>query len=355
MRNVPKGLHQIYLIADGRDGPRALNALQLIGPEPDGRRAMGKLFIARREHNRFWHALGIRRTLGYSILLDGRRVATIGPGDTIGLSLSPGSHQVRAKIGIFGSQQFDIDSTSDNHRQLVVGPCVRWQDRNLFAAIVVLLSTLPFYWSVAWVSYHGIDGILAADAGWLGFLLLSNVSLLIVALLFQIIVPVVLRNHAIELIELPSVNLTELPLSDIPRPQPIHARITTGHLMIAVAILAVVFSTSASFTRYERSSHFRMKANTHASDEATFREFERRFLPVAVAFEKAELKFEPLQKLIVQYRVQADYHAAMRRKYELAASQGQLYVEADPPSPSARIGDRSPSLPWDGMAFRPTK
>ena len=126
-------------------------------------------------------------------------------------------------------------------------------------------------------------------------------SLSVLALLFQIIVPVALRNHAIELIELPSVNLTELPLSDIPRPQPIHVRITTGHLMIAVAILAVVFSMSASFTRYERSSYFRAKANTHTSDEAKFRDLERNYLTIAVPLEEAGIKnelFQLLQKFI---------------------------------------------------------
>jgi hypothetical protein len=294
---------------------------------------MAKLIITRLGNHRFWRTSLIRRRLGFGILLDGRRVATIGPGDTIGLSLSPGSHQVRAKFGIFGSQSIDIDATSDKRLQLVARRGVRWQHLNLFASIVVLLSTLPVFWSVAWVSYHGLEGIVAADVDRLGVFLLSNVSLPIVALLVQIIVPVALRNQAIELIELPRLHSTELTRSDIPRPQPFHVRITTGHLMIAVAILAVVIGMSASFTRYERSEYFRMKADKHASDEAMNRESEREYLNLAVDLEKAGIKNGPFHEMVAKIGALADYHAAMRRKYEQAASQGRFYVEADPPSP----------------------
>jgi hypothetical protein len=294
---------------------------------------MANVIITRSRCHRFWRTSLIRRRLGYGVLLDGRRVATIGPGDAIGLSLSPGCHQVRAKFGIFRSQPIDIDATSEKRLELVARPSVRWQNLNLFAAIIVLLSTLPLFWSVACVSYHGLEGILAADVDLLGIFLLSNVSLPIVALLFQIIVPVALRNQAIELIELPRGRSTELALSDIPRPQPFHVRITTGHLMIAVAILAVVIGMSASFTRYERSKYFRMKAGTHANEEATIRESEREYLGLAVDFEKAGIKNGPLHEMVAKIGALADYHAAMRRKYEQAASQGRFYVEADPPSP----------------------
>ena len=103
--------------------------------------------------------------------------------------------------------------------------------------------------------------------------------------------------------------------------------------MIAVAILAVVISTSASFTRYERSNYFRMRADTHASDEAMIREFERKYLSFAIDFEKAGIKNGPLHEMVAKTRAAADYHAAMRRKYEQAASQGRFYAEADPPEP----------------------
>jgi hypothetical protein len=304
-----------------------------IGPEPDGRRATAKLIITRPGNHRFWYALLVRRRLDYGVLLDGRRVATIGPGDTIGLTLSPGSHQVRAKFGIFGSQSIEIDAASDERLQLVARLGVRWQTLNIFAAIVVLLSTLPFFWSVAWVSFHGLEGILAADVNWLGVFLLANVSLSILALLFQIIVPVVSRNNAIELIKLPRLDSTELPLSDILRPRSFPARIKVGHVMIAVAILAVVIATSASFTRHERSNYFRRKADAHAREEAMIRESEREFLSIAVDFEKAGIKNGPLHETVAKTRAAADFHAVMRHKYEQAASQGRFYVEADPPPP----------------------
>jgi hypothetical protein len=41
----------------------------------------------------------------------------------------------------------------------------------------------------------------------------------------------------------------------------------------------------------------------------------------------------PLRELVAKTRARADYHAAMRRKHEQAASQGRFYVEADPPAP----------------------
>jgi hypothetical protein len=294
---------------------------------------MAKLIITRPGGHRFWHSLRIASRLGYGVLIDGRRVATIGPGETIGLSLLPGAHQVRAKFGIFGSQAIGINATPDNRLQLVAGPGVRWQNLNLFAAIAVLPSTLPILWSVAWVSLHGLEGILAADVDWLVPFLLSNVSLSILALLFQIAAPVVLRNHAIQLIELPRSHSTELPLADILRPQPFHVRVTVGRLMIAVAILGVVVCNCASFTRHERSSFFRRKAVTHASQEAMIREVERDCLGLVVDLEKAGIKNGPLRELVAKNRARADYHAAMRRKHEQAASQGRFYVEADPPAP----------------------
>ena len=94
---------------------------------------MAKLIITRPENHRSCGTPPIRRRLGYGVLLlNGRRVATIGPGDAIGLSLSPGFHQVRARFGIFRSQPIDIDATSETRLELVAGPSVRSQNLNLF-------------------------------------------------------------------------------------------------------------------------------------------------------------------------------------------------------------------------------
>jgi hypothetical protein len=60
---------------------------------------------------------------------------------------------------------------------------------------------------------------------------------------------------------------------------------------------------SASFTRYERSNYSRMKAGTHANEQATIRESAREYLGLAVDFEKAGIKSGPLHEMVAKIRV----------------------------------------------------
>jgi hypothetical protein len=57
---------------------------------------------------------------------------------------------------------------------------------------------------------------------------------------------------------------------------------------------------------------------------------------LAADLEKAGLKGSGLRQSMVKEVGRADYHAAMKRKYGQAAARGAIFIEPDPPEPTAR-------------------
>jgi hypothetical protein len=66
-----------------------------------------------------------------------------------------------------------------------------------------------------------------------------------------------------------------------------------------------------------------------------FRDLARRHLRTATELEASDSNAGAslIQGMAARTAAKADYHAAMKRKYEQAASGGPFWVEPDPPGP----------------------
>jgi hypothetical protein len=154
---------------------------------------------------------------------------------------------------------------------------------------------------------------------------------LVVAFMTAILMLIVLgywRDRYVFLEELPGLSLSELQLAEIRGPEPARMRITIRHLMSAVAVLAVLLGAAAELARSSRQAYYLGKARFHARFEDLFRKLERdqhdRLGPNVIF----------LHQLAASTNARAEYHAALRRKYEEAASRRWLSIEPDPPKPS---------------------
>ena len=114
------------------------------------------------------------------------------------------------------------------------------------------------------------------------------------------------RNHAFVLTELPNLDLTDEQIAMLLRELPFRVRITIRQVMIAVAISALCFWISITVFRANRALQFRSAASMHAELEGIFRRISA---------------------------AKADYHAALRRKYEQAAASNSFSVDPDPTAP----------------------
>jgi hypothetical protein len=298
------------------------------------RRPMAKLIIIRPMIHWIEHASWARRSPRYEILIDGQRTASIGLGQEIELELAPGHHQVRARSTFFGSQPVDIDAALEETRVLAVCASLSWQKLHSLAALFIILSILPMLGLTSWLSSRGPQGMVSAlDNGWLNVIMLPGIILPVPAMLLQFFLMVFLRNRVFEFVEIPGLDLNERQIADLLRSRPFRVRITIRHLMIGVAVLAVFLAVAVGWTRHERSNHFRSKASLHANLAGIVRQSERDSLRFAVEIEKAGLNASRSRHAATKAAARADYHEAMRRKYEQAALQGRFYVEPDPPAP----------------------
>lgn len=101
--------------------------------------------------------------------------------------------------------------------------------------------------------------------------------------------------------------------------------------MIAVAILAVFVWLGIGWNRRERSHHFRNQADRHANLEDGFRRIEQSFIKTVGALPATNPNAAPARQAAAKAAAIADYHAAMKRKYEDAIARGAFSVEPDPP------------------------
>ena len=120
-----------------------------------------------------------------------------------------------------------------------------------------------------------------------------------------LILPTFSRNHAFVVIEVPGPDPTVEQIAKLLRDRPLRVRITIRQLMIAVAISALSWISLEVF-RSTRASQFKLVARVHADLEDIYRGHDA---------------------------TKADYHAAMRRKYEQAAASRSFSVAPDPRAP----------------------
>jgi hypothetical protein len=297
--------------------------------------AMAKLSITRPRMHWLERAMPNRRGMGYDIVVDGRCVRSIEPGETIKYELRSGHHEVRAKSSYSGSQPVEIDGTPDGTRQFAVGSSSRWKKLNLIAIVFIILSVLQLIIGMSLsVSQQRRPGIPAAvDTVWFSVLKISTPFMFILAMLFQLSLQVFCRNHVLDLVEIPGPDMTYSQIAKFLRSQPFRVRITIRHMMIAVAVLAAILALTIQWLRHDRSRYFRWNADMHSSLEATSRESWDRWDRISADVEKGSADEGYIRQMAGRSAAKAAYHEAMRRKYEQAASQGRVYVEPDPPEP----------------------
>jgi hypothetical protein len=251
---------------------------------------------------------------GIPIRVDDRQVASVLPGTTIEWELAPGHHEIRAGSRVYGSQPVEIQAVSAEKRWFAVGVSEHSLKMTILLSIPLILSFLLFFMFTMGPSQQGRQGTLAATSdGWFNVLELLLAMLMILAVLLQVWIMVRLRPF--DLVEIADLDWSDLgwleeQIADRLRSQPNRVKIPIWQMMVAVALLALFLGAAMAWTRYQRSEYFRLQARLHADIEAVVRQY------------------APNQ------HARADYHAALKRKYEQAAAQGRFSVEPDPPEPT---------------------
>ena len=103
-------------------------------------------------------------------------------------------------------------------------------------------------------------------------------------------------------------------------------------MMIVVAILAIYLGAATEWSRREREGIFQSKARMHADLEKRFREEEREDISTVTDWEKKGWDGSLHRKFAARDAARADYHAAMKRKYEEAASRAGSSLNPTRPS-----------------------
>jgi hypothetical protein len=103
--------------------------------------------------------------------------------------------------------------------------------------------------------------------------------------------------------------------------------------MIAVAILAIVLGAATELVRRQSATDFLGRAIQHATQERAARVREFSATQSAILMERRGRDPRADWQATAQAKANAEYHAAMRRKYETAASGHWFFVESDPPEP----------------------
>jgi hypothetical protein len=167
------------------------------------------------------------------------------------------------------------------------------------------------------------------ESGWFTRFMMPTIWL---PSLLYVAVMVIWRKHIVYLEEIPDPDANARPF-ERPPAEPGRMRITIRQMMIAVALVAILFGAVVEWGRYTRRDYFRNKASVHASFEPIYRKLEQDMYKHAVALEKTNASMIMPRQIAAKAGAVADYHAAMRHKYEEAASHRVFSVEPDPPAP----------------------
>jgi hypothetical protein len=143
-------------------------------------------------------------------------------------------------------------------------------------------------------------------------------------------------DHRLALCEVPSSDLTDDEVAELLRAYPFHLQMTIRQVMIAVAFLSITFGASLDSFRSRYAESFRYRARFHALEEAKFRESELRWIQSDIEMERGGFGRGHFSDEAAKSAAWANYHAAMRRKYEQAASRPAFSVEPDPPYPGRK-------------------
>jgi hypothetical protein len=301
-------------------GSETRRVISANAPKPGGKVIMATLIVSRPLRGAEAMPLLCR------IMVDGKCAMSIVPGTSVEIELSPGQHTIQAKARLLGSRTLAIDAKPEGEHHFTVGAnwsgCNRSMIVGTLSGFVLLLGALLFI----------PPGLLTALvlSGW-G--IVEHVPLLLIMILPPVTALSFLWNYGLRLEEVPTFDLMDQPILENSRPQPLRLRVTIRGMMILVAILAIIFWAGLESTRSERRNYFRRKANMHAELERIFRDDQQRRISLAVPLEKRGEDATIFRRSEAKAVARADHHAAMKRKYELAASQGVFTVDPDPPLP----------------------
>ncbi len=157
--------------------------------------------------------------------------------------------------------------------------------------------------------------------------------LILLPYLLLIVHTVIWRDHFLCLEEIPTLD-AEARQVTFPRVSiALALRISIRQMMILVAILAIYLGAATEWGRRKRAGFFRSQARIHAILEETLREEERGDVATVVEWEQKGWDASLHRRFAARHAARADYHAALSRKYEEAASRSQFFVEPDPPEP----------------------
>lgn len=267
---------------------------------------MAKVIITRADQG----FAGNRR---FRILIDGRAATSIAAGKAVEIDLEPGRHRSTAKLDLMQSYPVEIEARWGGVHHLRVGSNAMRRGGLVFAVflpiiapVIVLLGPL--------VDPHFNNPL---EVGWFGLFLVPMVA---IPPLLGVALTMLWREHFLYLEEIPDRDGADGSMPP-PRDHPLRVRFTIRGLMIAVLILAIWFAVGIGGTRLTREAIFHRQASHHAALEEAYRQIERSCSApgAAQAASRATAK--------------ADYHAAMKRKYEEAAARHAVSVAPDPPEP----------------------
>lgn len=262
------------------------------------------------------------RARAYRILVDGQAVTRIGAGGRVEIPLPPGRHEIVAKLAFLRSPPLEIEAGPEGDHHVLVGSkmdrsetwkVVRYSTAWAPLAFLLLSFTGRFLFSDP------------DEGGWFTRFVLPAMML---PSLVQLALMVIWRHHILDLEEVaPPEHIGRW--VGRPRSQPPPVRITIRGLMIAVAIVAVLLGAGVEWMRFTRRGFYQSRASLHSQHEATFRHLEQLHNQTAAGSPNAS----PIRQDAAKAAAMADYHAAMKRKYEEAAARRAGSVEPDPPAP----------------------
>lgn len=268
---------------------------------------MAKLIVSRARQ------LGgrIRR---FRIRVDGRVAASVACGQSAEIRLEPGRHRITAQLEFLRSRPVEIVAGEDEVHHLRVGSSAM---RRVPLWVVMSLPMLltPAFVMLSFAGHRFFSDPL--EVAWFRIFLIPMVTLPVVV---QVALMILWREHFLYLEEIPAPDRADRP-SPPPRDDPLRVRFTVRGLMVAVLVLAVLFAAGVEWARFTRGTLFQNRASRHAQLEAVYREIGRSLSPPSA------------RRSAARAAAKADYHAAMRHKYEEAAARHAVSVEPDPPEP----------------------
>ena len=242
------------------------------------------------------------------------------------IPLPPGLHRVTARLDFLRSQPLEIDADPEGVHHLLVGS-------NMNRRMPWKLALYSAMWTpLALVLLNFARDSLFSDpleSVWFSRFMIP-VAVLPGLLLLTLMI--VRRDHILFLEEISHPEGTG-PLAFPPGSQPPRVPITIRDLMVAVAVLAILLAAGIEWTRFTRRDFFLKRANSHSQGEAQFRDFEEVFARMAADSERLGLDAAPTRRSEARSAARADYHTAMKRKYEDAAARRRIAIEPDPPEP----------------------